>query len=173
MLSAGLKSNRRLASYALIFVGLLATTGMLGGSDYLALFGHASLASPFLVVYSEPHGYRAMELRSFVTLTMIDDNVKSFEFGRETYNMIASQENPFNRHILTLGYMAAVFMLLDRKDAPLREQILRQGFCGKGPMTRYLGIESKVAKIEVEIRGSFPRDKLVPHLELQCRGGGK
>jgi hypothetical protein len=142
---------------------------MLGRVEPLALFAHATLASPYLVVYSEPQGYRAMTLQASVLLELEGGEQRTIKINRDSYNAIAAQENPFNRHILTLGYMAALFMLFNPEDAKLREAILRQGFCDKGPMTEYLDLALPVERLVVTITGDFPSAKVVPLLEVHCR----
>ena len=160
---------QRAKEWAVVLLGLMGTIGICTGWSTLRMIGQGSLASPVLVVYSELSGYRLMSLRPHVTLELDDGSTRHFVLNRESYNYIAQQENPFNRHLFVLGYVAGLQLLINRDDDPkLRESILKHGFCNHGPLTKYLHIQPPVRRFMVEIEGEAPDDKIVRKLVLEC-----
>ncbi len=160
---------QRIKEWGVVFIGLMGTIGICTGWSTLRMVGQGSLASPVLVVYSELSGYKVMSLRPRVSLELADGTSRSFILNRDSYNYIAQQENPFNRHVFVLGYVAALQLLINRDvDARLRESILKNGFCNGGPLTHYLHIEPAVRRFTVQIEGEAPDEKIVRTLTLEC-----
>lgn len=157
-----------LAGWLLIGLGLLSTVGILAGSRTVRLFGIASLASPLLVVYSEVGGYKLMELETWLELTDAEGTVHKIRWDRSRYNEVARQENPFNRHLIILGYASAVNLMLDPRSAPAREQYLRQGLCGDGPLRRYLRLPHPLTEVRVTVHGEYPADKVLGDFHFRC-----
>lgn len=162
---------QRVKEWAVVFIGMMGTIGICTGWSTLRMIGQGSLASPVLVVYSELSGYKVMSLRPHVSLELEDGTTRGFVLDRDSYNFIAQQENPFNRHVFVLGYVAALQLLINRDDNPqLRESILKHGFCNGGPLTHYLHIGPHVRRFTVRIDGEAPDEKIVRSLTLECQG---
>ncbi len=160
---------QRAKEWAVVLIGMMGTIGIFTGWSTLRMIGQGSLASPVLVVYSELGGYKLMSLRPHVTLELEDGTTRSFILNRDSYNYIAQQENPFNRHLFVLGYVAALQLLINQDDDPkLRAAILTQGFCHRGPLTQYLHIEVPVRRFSVKIEGEAPDERIVRELSLEC-----
>lgn len=161
--------RERLAAVLLLLLGLLSTIGIIFGSRTLRLLGIASLASPLLVVYSELGGYRLMEIRPRLLIVDVDGKSYDFVWDREQYNAVAQQENPFNRHIIILGYTSAINLMLDpKRERTRRQAYLAHGLCENGPLSKYLKIDRPVREVQVLIDDDIPPDRIMKELRFQC-----
>ena len=166
-----MKQERLIAICSVLLVawGLLGTLGVLGRARTLRLLAHASLASPILVVYTDREGQRNMQLRANLELSYKDGKKESFTFDKTLYaKLSAAVGHPLNRHLITLPYIAAVSLLIDKESNPeMRRSILHQGFCNRGPMTEYLQIKREVQALSVSFDSIVPQP-IPPTLELSC-----
>ena len=110
-----------------------------------------------------------MELRARLELTDTGGTVHDILWDRDRYNEVARQENPFNRHLIILGYASAVNLMLDPRSRDAREQYLRHGLCGDGPLRKYLKITQPLTNVRITIEGEYPPEKVVGDFEFRCR----
>jgi hypothetical protein len=138
--------GRRLASGALVGLGLLSLVGFALDLPSVRGLGFATAASPLPFVFSKFRGVENFAADFDITVTQRSGETHSFRMDQEAY---AKLQGPYNRRNPYGAVIAYGPMLTQPKEVAMRESVLRYGACNHGPLARELGLEGAVARLTI------------------------